>query len=193
MGGTTMHCQELKKEFEELAFTYMDSIYSTALRLTRNTADAEDLVQDTYLRAFRFFNLFQPGTNFKAWIFKILTNTFINHYRKKSRTPQQVQFDKVEFMVKNEDVPETPEWTGFDEAKYGELFDDSVLGALTKLSDDFRMVVLLADVERFSYKDIARIIDKPIGTVMSRLFRGRRILQRTLEEYAREEGYLCES
>jgi len=188
-----MHCQELKKEFEELAFTYMDSIYSTALRLTRNTADAEDLVQDTYLRAFRFFNSFQPGTNFKAWIFKILTNTFINHYRKKSRTPQQVQFDKVEFMVKNEDVPETPEWTGFDEAKYGELFDDSVLGALTKLSDDFRMVVLLADVERFSYKDIARIIDKPIGTVMSRLFRGRRILQRTLEEYAREEGYLCES
>jgi RNA polymerase sigma-70 factor (ECF subfamily) len=192
MGGQTMHSQGQKREFEEFAFTYMDSIYSTALRLTRNTADAEDLVQDTYLRAFRFYNMFQPGTNFKAWIFKILTNTFINRYRKQSRAPQQVQFDKVEFSLKSEEAEEIPEWSGFDEAKYRELFDDNVLGALTKLSDDFRMVVLLADVERFSYKDIARIIDKPIGTVMSRLFRGRRILQRMLEEYAREEGYLCE-
>ncbi|HNW58144.1 MAG TPA: sigma-70 family RNA polymerase sigma factor [bacterium] len=186
-----MITEEQKKRFEEIAFEYMDSLYSTALRMTRNTAEAEDLVQDTYLRAFRFFSKFEEGTNFKAWIFKILTNTFINKYRKKIRTPQQVQLDKVEFGLESEDAQKAvKEWGGFDEANYAELFDDDIKAALAQLSDEFRMVILLADVEGFAYKEIAEIIDRPIGTVMSRLFRGRRMLQKVLEKYARNEGYI---
>jgi len=182
---------EQKALFEEIAFEYMDSLYSTALRMTRNTEEAEDLVQDTYLRAFRFFDKFEPGTNFKAWIFKILTNTFINRYRKKARTPQQVQFEKVEFSLEDESqFQEGQDWEGYDQSNYDELFDDDIKSALTQLSEDFRMVILLADVEGFSYKEIADIIDRPIGTVMSRLFRGRRMLQRILERYARREGYI---
>lgn len=169
----------------------MDSLYSTALRMTRDTAEAEDLVQDTYLRAYRFFDKFEEGTNFKAWIFKILTNTFINKYRKKIRTPQQVQLEKVEFGLESEEkFQEPPQWDGFDEEKYRELFDDDIKGALAQLSEEFRMVILLADVEGFAYKEISEMIDRPIGTVMSRLFRGRRMLQKALEKYARQEGYI---
>lgn len=186
-----MLTREKKSLFEEIAFEYMDSLYSTALRYTRNAEEAEDLVQDTYLRAYRFFDKFQEGTNFKAWIFKILTNTFINKYRKKVRTPQQVQLEKVAFGLENDDeVSNEKEWDGFDEQRYKELFDDDISGALAQLSEDFRIVVLLADVEGFSYKEIADIIDRPNGTVMSRLFRGRRMLQRILEKYARKEGYI---
>ncbi len=185
-----MNGQEQKSQFEEIAFTYMDSLYSTALRLTRNTEEAEDLVQDTYLRAYRFFDKFQMGTNFKAWIFKILTNTFINKYRKMVRTPQQVQLEKVEFGLENDDNGDASEWSGFDEANYEELFDDDIKSALSQLSEEFRMVILLADVESFSYKEIAEIINRPIGTVMSRLFRGRKMLQRVLEKYAKREGYI---
>jgi len=185
---------EQKKRFEEIAFEFMDSLYSTALRMTRNTAEAEDLVQDTYLRAYRFFGKFEEGTNFKAWIFKILTNTFINKYRKKIRTPQQVQLDKVEFGLESEDEQKAlKEWEGFNESNYEELFDDDIKAALAQLSDEFRMVILLADVEGFAYKEIADIIDRPIGTVMSRLFRGRRMLQKVLEKYARNEGYIRSS
>ncbi|MDZ7370842.1 MAG: sigma-70 family RNA polymerase sigma factor [candidate division KSB1 bacterium] len=190
---TSVSLQDAEKlqEFEAIAFQYMDSLYSTALRYTRNTQEAEDLVQDTYFRAYRFFDKFQKGTNFKAWIFKILTNTFINKYRKKVRTPQQVQLDKVAYGLEIEEEGEEQfEWNGFDESKYKELFDDEITAALSQLSDDFRMVVLLADVEGFSYKEIAQIIGRPSGTVMSRLFRGRRMLQRILEKYARREGYI---
>lgn len=189
-----MITDEQKKRFEEIAFEFMDSLYSTALRMTRNTAEAEDLVQDTYLRAYRFFGKFEEGTNFKAWIFKILTNTFINKYRKKIRTPQQVHLDKVEFGLESEDEQKAlKEWEGFNESNYEELFDDDIKAALAQLSDEFRMVILLADVEGFAYKEIADIIDRPIGTVMSRLFRGRRMLQKVLEKYARNEGYIRSS
>jgi RNA polymerase sigma-70 factor, ECF subfamily len=188
---TNVLSQQSKQRFEEIAFEYMDSLYSTALRMTRDTAEAEDLVQDTYLRAYRFFDKFEEGTNFKAWIFKILTNTFINKYRKKIRTPQQVKLEKVEFgLVSEEDTQEPPQWDGFDEEKYRELFDDDIKGALAQLSEEFRMVILLADVEGFAYKEISEMIDRPIGTVMSRLFRGRRILQKALEKYALQEGYI---
>ncbi|MBN1464377.1 sigma-70 family RNA polymerase sigma factor [candidate division KSB1 bacterium] len=182
------------KDFEAIAFQFMDSLYSTALRFTRNTEEAEDLVQDTYLRAYRFFDKFQEGTNFKAWIFKILTNTFINKYRKKARTPQQVQLEKVAYGLENDEPPEQlGEWAGFDETKYEELFDDDIASALSQLSEEFRMVVLLADIEGFSYKEIAEIIGRPSGTVMSRLFRGRRMLQRILDKYARREGYISQT
>jgi RNA polymerase sigma-70 factor, ECF subfamily len=183
--------EESKAKFEEIAFEFMDSLYSTALRMTRNTSEAEDLVQDTYLRAYRFFDKFEEGTNFKAWIFKILTNTFINKYRKKVRTPQQVQLDKVEFALENQESQKPPqEWAGYQEANYEELFDDDIKSALAQLSTQFRMVILLADVEGFSYKEIADMIDRPIGTVMSRLFRGRRMLQTILDNYAKREGYI---
>ncbi len=189
--GVIVDSEYRKTEFENIAFEFMDSLYSTALRMTRNAEEAEDLVQDTYLRAYRFFDKFQTGTNFKAWIFKILTNTFINRYRKKARTPQQVQFEKVEYGIENNDKDEKiPEWTGYDEEKYQELFDDDIKSALGQLSEEFRMVILLADVEGFSYKEIAQIIDRPIGTVMSRLFRGRKMLQKVLETYAKREGYI---
>jgi RNA polymerase sigma-70 factor, ECF subfamily len=189
----TVHPMDVseKTKFEEIAFEHMNSLYSTALRMTRNAMEAEDLVQDTYLRAFRFFDKFETGTNFKAWIFKILTNTFINKYRKKARTPQSVQLDKVEFgLADKDDQPSPLEWGGYDEEQYQELFDDDIKAALSQLSEEFRMVILLADVEGFSYKEIAEMVDRPIGTVMSRLFRGRRILQRVLEKYARREGYV---
>ena len=185
-----MPSEEQKLIFEEIAFVHMDSLYSTALRFTRNTEEAEDLIQDTYLRAFRFFDKFQQGTNFKAWIFKILTNTFINKYRKKVRTPQQVQLEKVEFGLESSAPKEVNEWDGFDETNYSELFDDDIKSALSQLSEDFRIVILLADVENFSYKEISDIIDRPIGTVMSRLFRGRKMLQKILEKYAKREGYI---
>lgn len=185
-----MTSEDQKLIFEGIAFEYMDSLYSTALRLTRNTEEAEDLIQDTYLRAYRFFDKFQQGTNFKAWIFKILTNTFINKYRKKVRTPQQVQLEKVEFGLESSAPKEGTDWDGYDENNYAELFDDDIKSALSQLSEDFRMVILLADVENFSYKEIATIIDRPIGTVMSRLFRGRKMLQKVLEQYATDEGYI---
>ncbi len=183
--------QDKKNSFEDIAFEHMDSLYSTALRLTRNTEEAEDLVQDTYLRAFRFFEKFEEGTNFKAWIFKILMNTFINKYRKKVKTPQHVDLEKVDYGLKSDQKSDLKdEWSGYDEEKYKELFDDDIRGALTQLSEEFRVVILLADVEDFSYKEIAQMIDRPIGTVMSRLFRGRRIMQNILETYAKKEGYL---
>ncbi len=178
-------------KFEDIAYEHMDALYSTALRMTRNPQEAEDLVQDTYLRAYRFYDKFQQGTNFRAWIFKILTNTFINRYRKKVRTPQKVDLEKVAFGIESDEEFQDPvEWESYDEETYSDMFDDKVRDALEKLSQEFRMIILLADVEGMSYKEIAKIANVPIGTVMSRLFRGRRILQRYLGGYARREGYL---
>lgn len=180
-----------KKEFQELAFEHMDSLYNTAFRMTRNELDAEDLVQDVYVRAFRFFHKFKKGTNFKAWIFKILTNTFINQYRKKSREPLQIAFDKVKYNDTQNDKEELSHLIeNSDELSIDDLFDDEIKSALDQLPDEFRMVVILADVEGFSYKEIAQIVDCPIGTVMSRLSRGRRQLQNYLREYAMRRGFI---
>ncbi|RMD92867.1 MAG: sigma-70 family RNA polymerase sigma factor [Calditrichaeota bacterium] len=184
--------REKTREFESLAFRHMDALYSTALRLTKNQLDAEDLLQDTYLRAFRFYDKFSPGTNFKAWIFKILTNTFINRYRKKLREPQKIEFEKIEFSY-SEDLNHKDEakyQANVDYEVYNEIFDDKIKEALDRLSEDFRMVVILCDIHGFSYKEIADMIGIPIGTVMSRLSRGRKQLQKYLEEYAIREGYI---
>ncbi len=183
-----------EQEFSRIAFEHMDAIYSTALRLARNEQDAEDLVQDTYMRAFRFFDKFEPGTNFKAWLFKILTNTFINSYRKKTRQPQRVDFDKVSYALPEEEktdnhVKESSP-RSFNPELYRKLFDDQITEALDRLTDDFRLVVVLCDIHGFSYKEIADIIGTPIGTVMSRLSRARKILQKILEEYAAKEGFI---
>ena len=187
---------EKRKEFQEMAFSHMDSLYNTALRMTRNEVDAEDLMQDVYVRAYRFFDKFQRGTNFKAWIFKILTNTFINQYRKKINQPYLIEFEKVKYSYNEDDSGEDSlnrVIEKFGASNYDMLFDDEIKRALEQLSGDFRMVVILADIESFSYKEIAKIIGCPMGTVMSRLSRGRRQLQIYLREYAIRGGFISGS
>jgi RNA polymerase sigma-70 factor (ECF subfamily) len=173
----------------------MDQLYSAALRMTRNPSDAEDLVQETYLRAYRGFGGFKDGTNLKAWLYKILTNTFINTYRAKKRRPEETEFDDVEDFalygrlrgLEAADASRTPETEVLDA-----MPDEVVKEALESLPEQFRMAVLLADVEGFSYKEIADIMEVPIGTVMSRLHRGRKQLQQRLWEFARDRGLLPE-
>ena len=169
---------------------HLDGLYAAALRLTRNPRDAEDLVQDSVLRAFRFFDKFERGTNVKAWLYKILTNTFINRYPRssKERSIVEDERDSVQDRLVSRDaadVAEDPERAFFDR-----LLSDEVLRAIDSIPVDFRMAVILADLQDFSYKEIADILDVPVGTVMSRLFRGRRLLQKQLAEYAVASGVL---
>jgi len=191
MLGSKPSGAERRRQFETLAFPQMDALHNLALRLTRHNLDAEDLVQDTYLRAFRFFDRFKAGTNFKAWIFRILINTFINEYRRKKRVPPQADFEKtaLTYSQAESERPDRFE-TDYDERRYADLFGDEVNAALQKLSPEFRTVVLLCDLEEFSYKEIAGILGVPIGTVMSRLSRARRQLQQYLREYARGTGVI---
>lgn len=179
--------------FAEQAMPLMDSLYSAALRMTRNPADAEDLVQETYLKAYRGFGGFTEGTNLKAWLYRILTNTYINSYRKKKRRPDESDLDEVEDLYLYRRLGGLEAATAGRSAE-DELLDwftdDEVKQALEDLPEQFRMAVLLADVEGFSYKEIAEILDVPIGTVMSRLHRGRRGLQKRLYEFAKERGLL---
>ncbi|MBK9180253.1 MAG: sigma-70 family RNA polymerase sigma factor [Acidimicrobiales bacterium] len=166
---------------------FMQPLYSAALRLTRNPADAEDLVQETYLKAFRGFGGFQEGTNLKAWLYRILTNTFINSYRSRKRRPDETDLGEVEdlYLYKRIGGLEAAAAGRSAEDELLELFtEDEVKDALEALPEQFRMAVLLADVEGFSYKEIAEILDIPIGTVMSRLHRGRKALQKRLYEFA---------
>jgi RNA polymerase sigma-70 factor (ECF subfamily) len=177
--------------FAPVAMEHMPSLYSAALRMTRNQADAEDLVQETYLKAYRAFGSFQEGTNLKAWLYKILTNTFINSYRARKRRPEQVDVDDVEdlYLFRRLGGLEGATLGRSAEDQVMDLFTDTeVKEALESLPDQFRMAVLLADVEGFSYKEIAEIVDVPIGTVMSRLHRGRKALQKALVEFGRERG-----
>jgi len=191
MPGKFKSEEHKRRAFEKIAFMHMDALFNTALRMTRNPLDAEDLVQDVYLRAYRFFDKFEEGTNFKAWIFKILTNTYINRYRQKSRQPQQQDFSKIEFAHGDDSKSRDEKFEShYDEKLYRDLFEDEIREALDKLSYDFRAVVLLCDIEGFSYKEISEIIGKPIGTVMSRLSRARQQLQNHLTTFARREGYI---
>ena len=182
-----MSTPENESVFEREALVHMDALYSMALFLTRNPQDAGDLVQDTYLRAYRFFHQFQQGTSCRAWLFTILRNTFINGYRKKVREPNLVDYADVEpFLHLVRDCPgedDSPERRALDRQ-----FGDDVTEALDQLPSEFRVVVLLCDVEGFSYEEIAEIVACPIGTVRSRLSRGRQLLQRQLAEYAVREG-----
>ncbi len=179
-----------RAEFERLALTQLDALYGAAMRYTRNERDAEDLVQDTVLRAFRFFHHFEEGTNIKAWLFKILTNTFINKYRRGAKEREiidELEYDQ-EFFVSEGTArsAEDPEGNLLNS-----LFSGDVQQALAQLPEDFRIAVVLADLEDFSYKEIADIMDCPVGTVMSRLYRGRRLLQKRLRDYAEREGLLA--
>ena len=178
-------------QFADLAMPYMSALYSAALRMTRNPSDAEDLVQETYLRAYRGFGGFKEGTNLKAWLYKILTNTFINSYRAKKRRPDEVDLDDSEdfFLYRRLGGLESVAADRTPEAEVLESIpDEMVKAALEALPEQFRMAVLLADVEGFSYKEIAEMLDIPIGTVMSRLHRGRKAMQKALADFATERG-----
>ena len=170
---------------------HMPSLYSAAMRMTRNPADAEDLVQETYLKAYRAFDSFQEGTNLKAWLYRILTNTFINSYRSKKRRPDESELDEVEDLYlyrRLGGLEAAAAGRSAEEEVLDSFTDDEVKQALEALPEQFRMAVLLADVEGFSYKEIAEILDIPIGTVMSRLHRGRKALQKGLFEFGLERG-----
>jgi RNA polymerase sigma-70 factor (ECF subfamily) len=174
--------------FERDVVPMLPNLYSAALRLTRNPADAEDLVQETYLRAFRGFGGFEEGTNLRAWMYRILTNTFINTYRKKQREPVTVQDDEIEDWFLYDRLGSSGVEASAESEVLDRLPDEDVQRALEALPEQFRVAVLLADVEGFSYKEIAEILDVPIGTVMSRLHRGRKGLQKALWETMRERG-----
>ena len=178
----------LKERFERDVLPLLAGLYSAALRMTRNAADAEDLVQETYLRAFRGFAGFEEGTNLKAWMYRILTNTFINTYRKKQREPVTVHADDIEDWYLYDRLGESGVEASAETAVLERIPDQDVQAALEALPEGFRLAVLLADVEGFSYKEIAEILDIPIGTVMSRLHRGRRALEKALWDTVRERG-----
>jgi len=176
--------------FEAGELPYREPLYKTALRLTRNSEDAEDLLQETYLKAYRHYNSFQPGTNLKAWLFKILKNTFINEYRRRKQIPPQVDFSEFEetfesVLINKDRTTRTPE-----EDLLESTLDGEVRRALSSLPHNYKVVVLLADIEGYAYKEIAEILAIPVGTVMSRLYRGRRLLEKALLSFGVRYNYL---
>lgn len=184
--------EEEAVRFEEEAVSHLNELYRTALRMTRRSRDAEDLVQDCYTNAFRFAGRFEPGTDLRAWLFKILTNSYLNRYRKASREPEATSIDEAgEYFIYEQlggSMQNVLSPSAEDEA-LAQLMDTDIKKAIEELPEQYRLVILLRDVEGFSYKEIAGMADLPIGTVMSRLSRGRKLLQRSLWRHAVEAGY----
>ena len=185
-----------REDFTNDAMQYAPQLFSTALRMTRNRADAEDLVQETFVKGWRSFHTFQEGTNLRAWLFRIMTNTYINKYNAKQRRPDETELDEVEelFLFRRLGAFDQSKMNASAEDQMLELFtDDEIKNALEELPEQFLLPVLLSDVDGFSYKEIAEMLDVPIGTVMSRLHRGRKVMQKLLYEYAKERGLIDES
>lgn len=175
-----------RQDFEALALPHLDALYRTALRMTGQSASAEDLVQEAYLKAFRNYHRFEPGTSFKAWVFTILTNSYINEYRRKVRGPLVADLSQVEPAAEDE-----PLYLSSEEIeRIKDSVGDEAKTALDKMPDDYRIIFLLSTIEELSYKEIAATLGIPIGTVMSRLFRARSFLRKELGTYARETGFL---
>lgn len=181
---------EATREFETEALPHINSLYNVALSLTRDENDAHDLVQETFLRAYRFFHQFKRGTNCKAWLFRILRNTHINRYRKQSTRPSTVELEDLENQAGSDDLSQQP-LNPRDEL-FQDLYDDEIQAALESLPEEFRTAILLSDIEGLSYQEIADVLEIPLGTVRSRLSRGRRMLEKRLAGYARRHGYLRE-
>lgn len=178
--------EERREGFEQEALVHLDALYRVALRLTANAADAEDLVQETMLRAYRSWDRYTPGTNAKGWLLTILRHLFINEYRRKSRHPETVDVDTIEPFALFQEVQEEDPQGAF----FGKIVDDEVLRAVDQLPEAFREAVTLSDVEGLSYEEVAKVLDVPVGTVKSRLYRGRRLLQAKLYGYAVSMGYI---
>ena len=182
--------------FAEDATAFAPQLFSTAVRMTRNRADAEDLVQETYMKAWRAYDSYEEGTNLRAWLFRIMTNTYINKYNAKMRRPTETELDDVEelYLYRRLGTIDQSRMSASAEDQMMELFtDDEVKNAIEELPEAFRMPLLLSDVDGFSYKEIAEMLDVPIGTVMSRLHRGRKAMQKRLYEFAKERGLVNET
>jgi RNA polymerase sigma-70 factor (ECF subfamily) len=179
--------------FERDAIAYMDKLYAAALRYTKNPEDARDLVQDTYLKAFNSFHQFEEGTNLRAWMYRILTTTFINSYRKDQRRPQLASGELEDWQLAKAQSHTSDLGKSAEAQALESLPDSDIKRALQEIPEEFRIAVYLADVEGFSYKEIADIVDVPAGTVMSRLHRGRKLLREKLTDYAKELGYSTEA
>ncbi|MFC0582552.1 sigma-70 family RNA polymerase sigma factor [Micrococcoides hystricis] len=185
---------ERRARFEKYALEYVDQLYAAAMRMTRNPQDAEDLVQEAYTKAYSAFHQYKPGTNLKAWLYRILTNTYINIYRKAQRQPQQTQTDTVEDWQMAQAAEHSPTGLRSAEAEaLDRLPDSDIKDALAQIPEEFRLAVYFSDVEGFSYKEVAQILDVPIGTVMSRLHRGRKQLRELLADYAAGRGINVEA
>ena len=181
---------ERKKRFERDALQYMNQLYAAAMRYTKNPEDAQDLVQDTYAKAYTSFHQFEPGTNLKAWLYRVLSTTFINTYRKDQRRPQTSDSELEDWQIAEASSHTSDQGKSTEDVVLENLPDSDIKNALAEIPEEFRMAVFLADVEGFSYKEIAEIVGVPAGTVMSRLHRGRKQLREKLTDYARERGYV---
>ncbi len=186
--ATETAAADKKRQFEEQALPFMDQLFGAAMRMTRNPSDAADLVQETFVKAFQAFGQFQQGTNLKAWLYRIQTNTFINIYRKNQRSPYQGTIDELEDWQLGgaESITQSVSTRSAEAEAIDHLPDSAVKDALQSIPEDFRLAVYFADVEGFSYQEIADIMKTPVGTVMSRLHRGRRMLRELLADYARD-------